>query len=69
MLGIVAGKRSRGKPRLEKYITNTFGTKAAGSRVAGYRHNFRRHQGSDVLTRICSQKKTCHTGADQHNIL
>ena len=38
-----AGKRSRGKPRQrwEKYITCTFGTMAAASRVAEDRHQFR----------------------------
>ena len=36
MQGMVAGKRSRGKPRQrwEKYITDTFGTMTAASRVA-----------------------------------
>ena len=42
--GMVAGKRSRGKPRQiwEKIITDTFGTMAAASRVAEDRHPFRR---------------------------
>ena len=45
MQGMVAGKRSRGKPiqRWEKDITYTFGTMAAASRVAEDRHQFRRH--------------------------
>ena len=36
MQGMIAGKRSRGKPRQrwEKDITDTFGTIAAASRVA-----------------------------------
>ena len=44
MQGMVARKRSRGKPRQrwEKDITDTFGTMAAASRVAGDRHQFRR---------------------------
>ena len=52
--GMVAGKRSRGKPRQrwEKDITDTFGTMAAASRVAEDRHQFcKRHLSSDVLTR------------------
>ena len=42
MQGMVAGKRSRGKPiqRWEKYITDTFGPMAAASRVAGTGINF-----------------------------
>ena len=45
--GMAAGKRSRGKPRQrwEKDITDTFGTMAVASRVAGDRHQFR----SDIL--------------------
>ena len=49
MQGIVAGRRSRGKPRQrwEKFITYfigpTFGTMAAASRVAEGRHQFRRY--------------------------
>ena len=41
--GMVSGKRSRGKPRQrwEKYITDTFGTMTAASRVAEDRHQFR----------------------------
>ena len=56
MQGMVAGKRSRGKPiqRWEKDITYTFGTMAAASRVAEDRHQFRRHM---HLTRKCSEKK------------
>ena len=44
MQGMVAGKRSRGKPRQswEKYITDTFCTMTAASRVAEDRHQFRR---------------------------
>ena len=44
MQEMVAGKRSRGKPRQrwEKYITYTFGTMPAASRVAEDRHQFRR---------------------------
>ena len=44
MQGMVAGKRSRGKPRQrwEKDITDTFGTMTAASRVAEDRHQFRR---------------------------
>ena len=45
MQGMVAGKRSRGKPRQrswEKDITDTFGRMAAASRVAEERHRFRR---------------------------
>ena len=57
MQGMVAGKRSRGKPRQiwEKDITDTFGTMAAASRVAEDRHQFRketsgeRRPGEDVL--------------------
>ena len=43
MQGMVAGKRSRGKPRQrwEKDITDTFGTMAAASRVAKDRQQFR----------------------------
>ena len=43
MQGMVAGKRSRGKPRQrwEKDITYTFGTMTAASRVAEDRHQFR----------------------------
>ena len=56
MQGIVAGERSRGKPRQrwEKDTTDTFGTMAAASRVASISQ---RHPGSDVLTRICSEKR------------
>ena len=60
MQGMVAGKRSRGKPRQrwEKDITDTFGTMAAASRVTEDRHQFRRDiMSSDALTRICSEKK------------
>ena len=44
MQGMVARKRSRGKPRQrwEKYITDTFGMVAAASKVAEDRHQFRR---------------------------
>ena len=44
MQGMVAGKRSRGKAiqTWEKYITDTFGTMAAASRVAEDRHQFHR---------------------------
>ncbi len=44
MQGMVAGKRSRGKPRqrLEKDITDTFGTMIAASRVAEDWHRLRR---------------------------
>ena len=44
MQGMLAGKRSRGKPRqrLEKYITDPFGTMTISQR----------HLGSDVLARI-----------------
>ena len=43
MQGMVAGKRSRGKPRQrwEKDITDTFGTMTAASRVAEDRQQFR----------------------------
>ena len=43
MQGMVAGKRSRGKPRQrwEKDITDTFGTMTAASRVAEDRKQFR----------------------------
>ena len=44
MQGMVAGKRSRGKPRqiLEKDITDIFGTmETATTRVAEDRHKFR----------------------------
>ena len=45
MQGMVAGKRSRGKPRqrCEKDITDTFGTMAAASRMAEDRQQFRRY--------------------------
>ena len=53
---MVAGKRSRGKPRhnWEKGITDMFGTMTGASRVAEDRHQLRRdtNLGSDVLTRI-----------------
>ena len=44
MRGMVAGKRSQGKPRQiwEKDITDTFGTLTAACRVAEDRHQFRR---------------------------
>ena len=44
MQGRVAGKRSSGKPRQRwgKYITDTFGTMAAASRVAENINHFRR---------------------------
>ena len=44
MQGMVAGKRSRGKPRhrWEKYITDLFDTMEAASRVGEDRHQFRR---------------------------
>ena len=59
MQGMVAGKISRGKPRQrwEKDITDTFGMMAAASRVAEDRHQSQRHLGSDVLRRICFEKK------------
>ena len=59
MQGMVAGKRSRGKPRWEKGITDTFGTMAAASRVAGGEQASisQIHIGSDILTRICSETK------------
>ena len=63
MQDVVAGKRSRGKQRQrwEKDTTDTFGTMAAASRVAEDRHQFlRRHLGSDVLMRICSER-ACET--------
>ena len=43
MQGMVAGKRSRGKPRqrCEKDFRDTFGTMTAASRVAEYRRQFR----------------------------
>ena len=42
MQGMVAGKRSNGKPRQrrEKDITDTFGTMATASKVAEDRHQF-----------------------------
>ena len=45
MQGMVAGKRSRGKPRQrwENDITDTFGTMATASRVAEDRHQIRKH--------------------------
>ena len=57
MPGMIAEKRSRGKPRQrwEKDITDTFGTMAAASRVAKNRHQFRketseeRRPGEDML--------------------
>ena len=65
MQGMVAGKRSWGKPRQrwEKDIADTFGTMTAASRVAEDRHQFRmqRHLCSDVLKRICSEKKIFYT--------
>ena len=44
MQGMVAGKRSRGKPgqRWEKDITDIFGTMATASRVVEDRHQFRK---------------------------
>ena len=62
MQGMVAGKRSRGKPqqRWEKDIIDTFGTMTAASRVAEDLHQFR----SDVLTRICSEKMKMWTITD-----
>ena len=44
MQGMVAGRKSRGKPiqRWEKDITDTFGTMTAAGRVAEDRHQFRR---------------------------
>ena len=44
MQGMVAGKRSRGKPRQrwEKDITDMFDTMEAASRVGEDRHQFRR---------------------------
>ena len=43
MQGMVAEKRSRGKPRQtwEKEITDVFGTMATASRVVEDRHQFR----------------------------
>ena len=51
---MVAGKRSRRKPRQrwDKDIADTFGMMAAASRVAEDRHHFRR----DILKRICFEK-------------
>ena len=56
MQGMVAGKRSRGKPkqRWEKDITDTFGMMTAASRVASISQ---RHLGSDVLTRIIALRR------------
>ena len=44
MQGMVAGKRTRGKPRhrWEKDITDIFGTMATASMVAEDRHRFRK---------------------------
>ena len=55
MQGMVAGKRSRGKPRQrwEEDIADTFGKMAAASRVAEDRQQFRR----DILTSICSERE------------
>ena len=49
--GMVAGKRSRGKPRQrwEKDITDTFGTMTSASRVAEDRHQFRRAHYTSTL--------------------
>ena len=61
MQGMVAGKRSRGKPRqrCEKDITDTFGTYDDSSKQSGGgpASISQRHLGSDVLMRICSEKK------------
>ena len=72
MQGMIAGKRSRGKPRQrwEKDITDTFGTMKAKTKMGERHHRYvwydgsskqsgdgQRHLGSDVLTRICSEKR------------
>ena len=50
MQGMVAGKRSSGKPiqRWEKYITDMFGTMTAAGRVAENMHHRDIH-GSNVI--------------------
>ena len=56
---MVAGKRSRGKQRQrwEKDITDTFGTDGNSKQSGGGPASIsQRHLGSDVLTRICSEK-------------
>ena len=61
MQGMVAGKRSSGKPRQkqEKEFTDIFGKMATSCIVAA--SISQRHLGSDVLTRICPQKKHVYT--------
>ena len=64
--GAAPCKRSLGRT-LQKDITDTFGSMTAASRVAEDRHQFRKtimqgmvageHLGSDVLTRICSERE------------
>ena len=59
MQGMVAGKRSRGKQRQrwEKDITDTFGTDGNSKQSGGGPASIsQRHLGSDILTRICSEK-------------
>ena len=59
MQGMVSGKRSRGKPRQrwEKDITDTFGTMTAASSGGGQASVLQIHLVSDILKRICSEKK------------
>ena len=61
MQGMVAGKRNRGKPRKrwEKDITDVYVWHDGNSKQSGggQASNWQRHLGSDVLTRICSEKK------------
>ena len=57
MQGMVAGKRSRGKPRerWEKYITDTFGnSKKSGE---GHATISQKHLGSDVLKRMLQEEE------------
>ena len=64
MQGEVVGKRSGRKPgqRWEKYITDTFGTMAAASRVAEDRLQFRsRDIRATSCGGLCSEKKIYHT--------
>ena len=56
MQGMVAGERSQGKPRQgrAKYVWYDGSSKQSGGGQASLSQ---RHLGSDILTRICSEKK------------
>ena len=54
MQGMVAGNRSRGKQRHHRYVWYDGSSKQSGG---GQAPISQRHLGSDVLTRICSEKK------------